>query len=244
MLLSSLNPDFWESITLPSWPPRHTQHVFSWEFYFPLDSQYLLLTFPQVWWLITSPAVGFPFSWVSSFGLNQAETLLFDSITSLSSCLEWARSPFRPHFESLGQVQHLQSDLQFLVDLWPCLVVQCSALLADLPNCSTSKPCLCHHLHQRHHVLPVLDPQTSPCWDFKTWTGVVLMASSLVPSIGLQSNLESHLEGKTSNQFCFFKLTDFNFFPAVLGLQKVDGKVQSVPTFPASLLPQASGLCY
>ena len=70
------------------------------------------------------------------------------------------------------------------------------------------------------------------------------MASSLVPSIGLQSNLESHLEGKTSNQFCFFKLTDFNFFPAVLGLQKVDGKVQSVPTFPASLLPQASGLCY
>lgn len=54
-----------ESITLPSWPPRHTQHVFSWEFYFPLDSQYLLLTFPQDWWLITSPAVGFLFSWVS-----------------------------------------------------------------------------------------------------------------------------------------------------------------------------------
>ena len=71
---------------------------------------------------------GVPFLLGLSVGLNQAETLLFDSIMSLSICLEWPHSPFRSHLESLGKVQHLQPDLQLLVNLWPlsCGQVQCS----------------------------------------------------------------------------------------------------------------------
>ena len=174
------------------------QHAFSWEFYFPLDPQYLLLTSPQDWWLphllwgsLSLGSLLWPeSSRDASFWLRHVSFHL-SGVTSLTFQIPFGipgQSPAPPTWSPVT------CQLVTFV-LWSGAVLYWPLF----PVGSTAKPCLCYHLHLKHHVLPVLDPQTGPCWDFKTWTGVILMAS-----IGLQSNLESHLEGKTSNKFCFF----------------------------------------
>lgn len=167
----------------------HTpQRVFSWKASFPVDSWYPLFTFPRGSWLITSPVASFHFSHVSSLAWTSEDSSLCLLLTPSCPFPTVWRAPLTfqiPCWNPNHSPNTSSLDLQVTCQL-VTFVLGSSAVLcwhSSLAR-STSKPCLCRHLHLQHCVpcqFFTHEPMPARLWN----PGWESSASFLMNSLGL-----------------------------------------------------------